>query len=499
MVSPDGSVRITDFGIAKSHLSTAVTQAGIAFGTADYISPEQAQGLPASPRSDIYSLGVVVYEMLTRHLPFTGDSPMAVAVQHIQQAPPPLRQWVPALPASLERIVLTALAKNPRDRPASARAFASALNEYRLAQAQQTMAVPVVPRSAHSRQGPPARATANPRQQSTAPLPVSRPPAQQPARPRRPLPAAVPPPLAQPRRDRGGGVGGGLLIGLLLLVGLLGLAYVVFATDLVDQLFAASPTAVVPANPSPTAAPTTTSAPQITVPNFVGRSELDVVNQLAQLGLRRGVIGPAQFNPAPAGTVIDQDPKADVQVAAGSEVKILVSLGPPTPTPAPATPTSAPPTPTLPPTVQPTAATLPVPSLVGQSFDVVEPGLKQAGIAVVRQDTPSTTVPAGIIMRQTPPAGPLQPGATVTLLVSRGDVVAFPNVITLDRTEAERIIRSTAGLNLQLVDEQGPDRLPNFSQFRPNEVVSAQANGRPVDNGAFVPRGANIILGVRKP
>ncbi|MCA1598441.1 MAG: protein kinase, partial [Chloroflexi bacterium] len=87
LVSPDGTARITDFGIAKSHLSTAITQAGMTYGTADYISPEQAQGLQATPQSDIYSLGVVVYEMLTRHLPFTGDTPMTVALQHIQQLP----------------------------------------------------------------------------------------------------------------------------------------------------------------------------------------------------------------------------------------------------------------------------------------------------------------------------------------------------------------------------------------------------------------------------
>ncbi|MBC8074794.1 MAG: serine/threonine protein kinase, partial [Chloroflexales bacterium] len=89
MVSADDQVRITDFGIAKSHLSTALTETGVTFGTADYIAPEQAQGHPATPPSDIYALGVVLYEMLTGRLPFGGESPVGVAMQHVSAPPPP--------------------------------------------------------------------------------------------------------------------------------------------------------------------------------------------------------------------------------------------------------------------------------------------------------------------------------------------------------------------------------------------------------------------------
>src|SRR5215216_4937284 len=83
IVGPQGQVKITDFGIAKSSLSTALTETGVTFGTADYISPEQARGQPATPRSDIYSLGVTLYETLTGRLPFGGDSSIAVAMQHV--------------------------------------------------------------------------------------------------------------------------------------------------------------------------------------------------------------------------------------------------------------------------------------------------------------------------------------------------------------------------------------------------------------------------------
>ncbi|MGB9633149.1 MAG: protein kinase domain-containing protein, partial [Chloroflexaceae bacterium] len=120
IVTPDGRAHISDFGVAKSPLSTALTETGVAFGTVDYLSPEQAQGRPATPLSDVYALGVVLYEMLTGRLPFTGDSALAVAMKHVTEPPVPLRQLVPAIPPGLEALVLQALAKDPAQRPASA-------------------------------------------------------------------------------------------------------------------------------------------------------------------------------------------------------------------------------------------------------------------------------------------------------------------------------------------------------------------------------------------
>ncbi len=228
--------------------------------------------------------------------------------------------------------------------------------------------------------------------------------------------------------------------------------------------------------------------------------ESDVVAQLGQLGLQRGVIADARNDPAPAGTVIQQDPPPGRPVPQGSVVKLLVSLGPTAPTAGPATPTSAPATPTVPPATPTTApATAPLPNLTGQPFEAARVTLETAGFIVQRQEQPSPSVPAGSIISQTPPPGNVNRGATITLVVSQGDLVTFPNVIGLDRAEAEARILGTEGLNLVQVDEQGPDRLDNFENLRPNQVVSATANGEPVNNGALVPRGAQIVLGVRQP
>jgi hypothetical protein len=287
----------------------------------------------------------------------------------------------------------------------------------------------------------------------------------------------------------------------LLLSGILGLAYVAFATNTLAGLFAPSPTAVVASTAAPTStpAPTSTAVVLIQLPKFTGQQEIDVRQQLADLGLVLGIIGPPVPNEAPAGTVINQDPPPGKTVNRGSEVKIQMSLGPeatPTVEASPTvavTPTEAPPTPTTAP------ATIPVPNLTNTPFSAASAALTAAGFEVQRQDQPSTTVPEGVIISQDPAPGPLERGSPIKLVVSLGDVVAFPGVIGSLRNEAEQVLNNTDGLTLAAIDPQGPDRLANYDQFRPNEVVSATADGEPVQNGEFVRRGAQIILGIRKP
>ncbi|MBI2267084.1 MAG: Stk1 family PASTA domain-containing Ser/Thr kinase [Armatimonadetes bacterium] len=115
-VCHDGRVKVTDFGIAKVVSSTTATQTGPIWGSVQYVSPEQAQGLDLSPRTDVYSIGTVLYEMLTGRVPFDGDSPVAVALRHVQEEPVPPGAIAQGIPAPLDATVMKALQKSPEQR-----------------------------------------------------------------------------------------------------------------------------------------------------------------------------------------------------------------------------------------------------------------------------------------------------------------------------------------------------------------------------------------------
>lgn len=178
-------VKVLDFGLAKQgttpHSATPQTRASMIVGTPEYMAPEQACGQPVSPRTDLYAVGIILFEMLTGQLPFRGDSPMHVAIQQVQAHPPAPSSLVDGLPAELEELILRLLAKDPEQRPASADAVARELKTMaKMLAAEMTQLsgfARTVPDPEPSSVRPPARQeAAAPQRGAPAPRPPIAPP-----------------------------------------------------------------------------------------------------------------------------------------------------------------------------------------------------------------------------------------------------------------------------------------------------------------------------------
>ncbi|MBU6215632.1 MAG: serine/threonine protein kinase, partial [Acidobacteria bacterium] len=132
LLTASGQAKVADFGIARamSSVDEELTQTGSVMGTATYFSPEQAQGLPVDARADLYSLGVVLYEMVAGRPPFSGDTPLAIAYKHVQDLPARPSTIVPDIPVGLEAIIMKLLQKQPLDRYASAEDVRADLNRF---------------------------------------------------------------------------------------------------------------------------------------------------------------------------------------------------------------------------------------------------------------------------------------------------------------------------------------------------------------------------------
>ncbi len=290
LVTADGRMKVADFGIARAVAEAGMTAPGIVLGTVHYLSPEQAAGQTATPASDVYALGVVLYEMLTGKLPFTADSGVGVAMKILREDPKPLSEVNPDVPDVLARIVGRAMAREPQDRFPDANALADALQAYREASVEGTMR--------HAALVTPPQAGAPP---------LTPPPAGRPL-----LPAA-------PLLDRTG-----LLLGLVALVALLGL--IPLWQGLMDRISPPgdqAPLEAPPADPAAAAAPAATIA-KVSVPIVEGLAEADAQATLEAAGLRYS--SEYQTDPGvPKDQVLRQVPAADAIVDASTVIKLVVS------------------------------------------------------------------------------------------------------------------------------------------------------------------------------
>jgi serine/threonine-protein kinase len=150
LIDQDGRVRVTDFGIARAGTSD-ITETGSVMGTAQYLSPEQAQGRPVDERADLYAIGIVLYELLTGQLPFDADSPVTVALKQVSEMPVPPANLVPAIPPAIDAVVMRAMEKDPDRRYQTADEFIAALDDARAAPQTVPAAPPVIVEEEHDR------------------------------------------------------------------------------------------------------------------------------------------------------------------------------------------------------------------------------------------------------------------------------------------------------------------------------------------------------------
>jgi len=347
LMSEDGRAKLTDFGIAEALAASGLTRTGAVMGSVHYLAPELARGQSATPQSDVYSLGVVLYEMATGRVPFTGDTELAVALAHVEQTPPRPRAVNPALAPDLEAVIMRAMARAPEERFASAGDLAHALAQPSRDSATTRMA------------SVPPRAPATAARTGTVALPRA--------------PATPPRVAARPAPQGRGGRGSGwglvvLLLALALVLAAVGVGFLGIATfsregsppaaaatatatarpatptALLAVPSQATATATVAPSPSPTASPSPSPTPEpsatpvpptptaaattaptprvIIVPALAGLSTEGALAALRTAGLTARVQA-ANVNADP-GTVVSQSVAPGTAVVPGSAASVIV-------------------------------------------------------------------------------------------------------------------------------------------------------------------------------
>jgi beta-lactam-binding protein with PASTA domain/tRNA A-37 threonylcarbamoyl transferase component Bud32 len=406
MLTSDGEVKVMDFGIARTSTGDTLTQTAAVLGTASYLSPEQAQGQSVDLRSDIYSLGCVLYEMVTGRPPFSGDSPVAIAYKHVKDDPAAPSQINPDVPGDLEAVILKSMAKNPANRYQTAAELRKDLE--RLMQGVPTLATPIMA-------GDPTEMLTRP-EDGTAVYTGGVPPDEEERRRRRWIPWVV---------------------GLVLLAALAALAFfllsgpsepeLVRVPDVVgqaenaavqelrdagfevrterefsrqedeDRVFDQRPAAGERLEAGATVTIfVSRGVQQAEVPDVVGQSQDDAEAQIIAAGLEVGSVT-TQFSDTDPGIVIGQSPEGGAEVNRGSAVNIVVSEGP---------------------------ATVAVPDVL--CLDKASARSEVQGAGLQYQEGSKTFSDecdgaAGVVIEQNPaPGTEVAPGQTVTTTISRG-------------------------------------------------------------------------------
>ncbi|MEU6035132.1 Stk1 family PASTA domain-containing Ser/Thr kinase [Actinomadura sp. NPDC047616] len=387
LITEDGQVKVADFGLARAESASKMTKTGLIIGTVGYLAPEQVLSGNADVRTDVYAAGVMLYELLTGELPHQGDTPLAVAYKHVNEAVPPPSGLVPGLPQQLDVLVTRATAREPAQRPQDAGQFLALVAEvhgglppdidWRVEQAsygrtavmEAPQAPPPVPGLPHGGR--------------TAVL-----------SPAETGPSLVPPGDHAPRR----GVGA---TGRYVLIAIGAVAAVVLAWSVWYQ----------------------TSGQYDHVPDrLIGMKVADARQALADAGLRARIAPEVYSDRVDKGEIAKADPAPGTRIAKGETVTLTPSKG---------------------------RVPREVPDVRGRSLDDAKRMLRDEGLQPGRESsTPSQTVAKGRVVRTNPAAGEKQsPDVPVQIVVSSG--MSMPNVVGQKSDDAANRLRSM-GLDVKI-------------------------------------------------
>jgi beta-lactam-binding protein with PASTA domain/tRNA A-37 threonylcarbamoyl transferase component Bud32 len=458
LIGSEERLKVTDFGIARAGASQ-MTEAGSIMGTAQYLSPEQARGGNVSAASDLYSIGVVLYEMLTGEVPFTGDTAVEIAMKHVNDAPRPPSARAPGIPADLDRVVLRCLAKNPADRYQTAEELDSDL-------ARVEAGLPVSRETAQAATVVHAGTSSAPTEVLGAPPPGTG----------RPPPGGRRPPYdpyERPRKKRS--IVPWIVVAVVLAA--FGVAgwYVYKQVD--ERLQEAEPVAVpnveglvedlavqrltdegfevktereaseevgkgkvIDQNPaggnrvekgSTVTIVVSTGLPQVEVPSVANLPLDQATQKLANAGLDWNITRLFSDRVEPD-IVISQDPKPGEKLAKGSVVELRVSKG---------------------------QNLVDIPNVVGQDEATATATLRGAGFRVEVQRANSSDVSEGFVISQDPAGGQAKKRSTVVIVVSAGpELTSVPGVIGQGEQDAIASLQSQGfTVNVQDLTATSPD------------------------------------------
>ena len=488
LVDGEGRLKVTDFGIARAGTSQ-MTEAGSIIGTAQYLSPEQAKGAPVDETSDLYSVGVVLYELLTGVVPFSGDTPVEIAMKHLSRVPEPPSSKRADVPRDLDLIVMRALAKEQSERYHSADEMDADLKRV-------AKGVAISPATEEA-------ATAIISRPPPAPTAITEVPAG--TRERESMPYA-PPPAYYDYEDRRRRAIWPWLIALVFVVGAIVGGY--FLYDQIQQQLSGSKTIAVESyvgireidadkkirdiglKPQPVRQPNadpkfpatyvfrqspqpgertqkgnfvtiyvSTGPPKTKVPDVVGEQVDRALSDLQDANLKGRTVQVASNKPQ--GEVVLQTPSAGASVTEGTKVTLQVSKGP---------------------------QQIAVPNVVGSSFETATSTLQAKGFAVARGPDVDSDQPKGTVVDQSPTGGTLQnPGTTITLRLSKGPKTStVPDVTTLTQRDAQTQLRAS-GFKVSIVTQDVGD---------PSQDGIVQTQDPP--GGSQAPQGSTVTIAVGK-